>query len=262
MFNFNPFKNTERLTKPAGQNEDEKTEAKKSNLFKRVGVFASAAAMLLSVEAGPVLAGRKDTSPEKQGRDKIESVIRNNDKTEHAILHIAETKGRSGRMNQTPIKKLDLPDGSAIIVGYNDKGKAKWLMYENADGSITIINFNLADENGKGGGTADRIIFNNKKITNPNQEKAFNHSIAFSNDSFLATDARITASVKEDRPEDVQVHTLTTVDGERVIRSVDYKSGEATEIANKAEVENYDRRIQLLYGNKLNNAKSQIEQAK
>ncbi|MFA6354802.1 MAG: hypothetical protein WCX12_03950, partial [Candidatus Paceibacterota bacterium] len=124
MSNFNPFKNTELVTKPSvDQNETEKTEAKKSNLFKRVGVFASAAAMLLSVEAGSALAQGKEKSPELKGRDKYEMIIKNNVKLEGEISKIVEQRGKAGRMNQMPIKKLDIPDCGSIIIGYNTEGR-------------------------------------------------------------------------------------------------------------------------------------------
>lgn len=250
MFNF--FKGLEQASQSEQPREAKKEEEKKKNgFFRKLGLAASLAAALTAMTEGTALSQDKKRAPEKMGREEFEAVIKQNALTEKEILEQLKIKGREGRLNNTPVKKLETPDGKIIIVGYNEKGEAKWLIQENGDASMRMIDYNV-------NGTAERVIINNEKGPK-NRKSADNDLNSFSGIEYLATQARISSDLK---PEDIQVNSFVIEDEKRILRTVDFKTGEAGETVDEAEVSRVDEKTQTVFGKKLNQIKSEVEKTK
>lgn len=140
------------------------------------------------------------------------------------IVVVVKEKGQAGKMGETPVRRWKTPDGkTATTVGYSaDETKAQWLIHEGNDASMRFFDKN-AD------GSVDRVIINKENPALGARQKAgFNDLKTFDSMQNLADEAGITADLD---PENVKVYEISFENGNFVIKTVDFQTGEASELS-------------------------------
>ncbi|MFH1866700.1 MAG: hypothetical protein ABIJ81_01305 [Patescibacteria group bacterium] len=133
-------------------------------------------------------------------------------------------KGQQGRIERIPVRRWVSPDKkNSTTVGYSDEksSDAKWLIYEGNDASMRFFD-NGAD------GSVDRIIIDNEARPHGSQQKSAENDLkTFSSINELADDASVEANLD---PQDIKVYEISFENGQFVVRSVDFQSGDSSEL--------------------------------
>lgn len=133
------------------------------------------------------------------------------------IVASIKENGQPGTMNGTPVWRL-----GGVVVGYSeDKSKALWVIQESSDASMRYFD---AGANG----SVDRVIMNKDEGTsNPREKSGFNDLKTFASLMSLYQEAQTVANLE---PENTKVYEFINQDGGNIVRSVDFQTGQGTEV--------------------------------
>ena len=152
-------------------------------------------------------------------------------------LNIKE-KGQSGYIGEQKSARWVSPDGSEVVIGYNEAGKEQWMLV----GDET----NLFLDRGMDG-TADRYILN-KTNQHKRIKKAFNSLNAFINIDDLSKEASIAYDLA---PEPLSIFEIGSDETGAKMKSVDFESG-GTEEASREDAVRYRQGLQKMFANEVN----------
>lgn len=225
---------------------------KKYSAWKKIKNLTEVAALavLLSIQ------GINSTLAQEQGEKKdIKAKIeqfkeRAANSIETIILKIKEN-GQAGNFNETPVRRWVSPDKkTSIIIGYDEKNndKADWLIYEGKNSSMRLF-----DEGADG--LVDRVVINNENTSYGDQQKSSeNDLVTFNSIDNLAENAQVESSLD---PQDMKVYEVNYENGEFVISSVDFQSGETAKLTGP-DAEVLISKIQGLYTESLETVEDEI----
>lgn len=154
---------------------------------------------------------------------------------EKKIVLSMNEKGQKGSMGNVDIKRWISPDGQEIIVGYDSKGKEKWLTHEEKDASKMFLDSDLD-------GVVDRMVLN-KTGENKNKESAFNTMKIFSSIDQLGQEAEVEASLD---PEKVSIFEIQKDENGLAIKAVNFSTGETEELKGE-EAKKYVKALQGMF---------------
>lgn len=159
-------------------------------------------------------------------------------------------KCQEGKMGQTSVRKWESPDKQTVsTVGYSGDGKTpQFIISESGDGTMRFFD-------DKADGSLDRVVVNK---SNPKfgarQKRSENDLKTFDSLDNLAGEAEVTAGLE---PEDVKVYEIMTKDGIVTFRSVDFNSGEATELSGP-DAQSLATKVQSSYTSNIEQLDSQL----
>ncbi len=184
---------------------------------------------------------------EKGGKniDDLKALAKQNE--QKIVLQISE-KGQKGNIGNTKVEKWVSPDGQKLIVGYDENGKAKWMMSEEKNGGRLLIDNNLD-------GSADRMVLN-KTSGIKGEKSAFNEMDAFTPLDKLQENAKVEADLD---PENVFIYDISAENNGYVVKAVNFATGESTEVTGE-EANKYVAGIQGMFNDEV--AKSAQELGK
>lgn len=216
--------------------------------FEKYSKIVALSALLLLPGIEPAFGQEKGET--KDLKTKIEQLTEKASEHVKKVVVVMKEKGQAGKMNQTPVRRWMSPDKDInATVGYSaDESKAQWLIHEGNNASMRFFDRG-AD------GSVDRVIINRENPALGARQKAgFNDLKTFDSMQNLADEAGVTADLE---PENVKVYEISLENGNYVIRTVDFQSGEASELSG-AEAEELVSKVQGSYTSSVENLDSQM----
>lgn len=171
--------------------------------------------------AAPESAPAQEGAVAPDSKDKMGEVMKLGKEAVDKILGLLETKGQEGVMGMNaPIRRWVSPDQSRAKAGYGpDKKTVQWVAIETGDGKKCYIDFG-------GDGLVDRVVYEEKGTLA--RRIAENELKALSPMDNLAETAEAEADLD---PQQVRVIDFSkTNDGQERLRSINYQTGEASEL--------------------------------
>ena len=147
--------------------------------------------------------------------------------------------GQKGKFGNIDVKRMTLPDGSQIIVGYDVAGKEKWILKETGDEDRLLL-----DEDMDGG--LDRMVLN-KGVGLKGEKKATNELNAFIPMSQLSKDAKVEADLD---PQQVFVYKIEKDAEGFKIKAVNFTTGETEELTG-VKAEETSKKLQEMFAKNL-----------
>lgn len=198
-------------------------EVRRESLWKkvkRISEIAVLSVLLSTAGIETVLGQEKNESPEKV-KDRIEQVKTETAEKEQNVIKVVEKKGMTGKIGTMPAKMLRDPAKGLITVGYGqDVKKAEWIYLETPGANLRYFD---KDNDGD----VDRAILN-RSPENARQKSAFNDIDTFAPFEKLTETAKMEADLM---PEDKAVFEFAQEGKEFVVRSVEFKTGEVSELS-------------------------------
>lgn len=225
---------------------------KKSAIWNKVREYGKIVALstLLSLP-GIESAFAQDKGEKEDIKTKIEQLKEKAAGHVKDVIVVIKEKGQAGKMGQTPVRRWKSPDEKTVTtVGYSDdEGKAEWLIHEGNDASMRFFD--------KGAdGSVDRVIINKSTPRlGPRQKAGFNDLKTFDSMQNLADEAGMTADLD---PENVKVYEISFEDGNFIIKTVDFQSGEASELSGPDAAE-LAGKVQGSFTNSMEGVDKQLE---